>query len=124
MHRRAALWLIVVPVLCASVVGHAQDAVRATRQWRQAHERELVQHYMDMLRWSLGKEYPRAVTAMGGKYAVQDDREIPDTMEAMWEFEGGGTGPTMVIFAQYNANAAPGNNMPGSEMELDRKSVV
>lgn len=75
-------------------------------------------HYMDMLRWCLSKEYPRAVTAMGGKYAVQDDREIPDTMEAMWEFEGGGTGPTMVIFAQYNANAAPGNNMPGSEMEL------
>ena len=25
---------------------------------------------------------------------------------------------TMVIFAQYNCNAAPGNNQPGSEMEL------
>jgi hypothetical protein len=24
----------------------------------------------------------------------------------------------MMIFAQYNANAAPGNNMPGSDMEL------
>lgn len=75
-------------------------------------------HYMDMLRWCLGQEYPRGVTAMGGKYAIQDNREIPDTMEALWEFEGGSTGPTMVIFAQYNANAAPGNNMPGSEMEL------
>lgn len=39
-------------------------------------------------------------------------------MEALWEFEGGGTGPTMVCFAQYNANAAPGNSMPGSDMEL------
>jgi len=75
-------------------------------------------HYMDMIRWCLGKEYPRAVTAMGGKYAVEDNREIPDTMEALWEFEGGGTGPTMMCFAQYNANAAPGNNMPGSDMEL------
>ncbi len=75
-------------------------------------------HYMDMLRWCLGKEYPRAVTAMGGKYATEDNREIPDTMEALWEFEGGPVGPTMVMFAQYNANAAPGNNMPGSEMEL------
>src|SRR6266851_1718035 len=71
-------------------------------------------HYMDMIRWCLGKEYPRAVTAMGGKYAIGDNREIPDTMEVLWEFEPG----TMVIFAQYNCNAAPGNNMPGSEMEL------
>jgi len=55
---------------------------------------------------------------MGGRYAVEDNREIPDTMEALWEFEGGGTGPTMMCFAQYNANAAPGNHMPGSEMEL------
>ena len=75
-------------------------------------------HYMDMLRWCLGQEYPRGVTAMGGKFAVRDDREIPDTMEAMWEFGGGATGPTLMIFSQYNANAAPGNGMPGSEMEL------
>src|SRR6266702_4445184 len=54
-------------------------------------------HYMDMIRWCLGKEYPRAVTAMGGKYAVGDNREIPDTLEALWEFEG----PAMVCFAQY-----------------------
>jgi predicted dehydrogenase len=70
-------------------------------------------HYMDMLRWCLGKDAPRAVTAMGGKYAVKDNREIPDTLEVLWEFEG----PTMVIFSQYNANAAP-NNLRNSEMEL------
>ncbi len=75
-------------------------------------------HYMDMLRWCLGQESPAGVTAMGGKYVIKDDREIPDTMEALWQFEGGATGPTMVIFAQYNANAAPGNSVPGSEMEL------
>lgn len=70
-------------------------------------------HYFDMIRWCLGKDAPRAVTVMGGKYAVKDNREIPDTMEALWEFEGG----SMVIFAQYNANSAPGN-IQGSEMEL------
>jgi predicted dehydrogenase len=69
-------------------------------------------HYMDMMRWCLGKEYPRAVTAMGGRYAVRDNREIPDTLEALWDFDG-----TLVMFAQYNANAAPGN-LQGSEMEL------
>jgi len=70
-------------------------------------------HYMDMFRWCLGQDAPRAVTAMGGKYAVQDNRDIPDTLEVLWEFPG----PTLVIFCQYNANAAPGN-IQDSEMEL------
>lgn len=70
-------------------------------------------HYMDMLRWCIGQDSPKAVTAMGGRYAgIQDNREIPDTLEAMWEFDG-----CMVIFSQSNANAgamAPG----GPEMEV------
>jgi predicted dehydrogenase len=70
-------------------------------------------HYLDMIRWCLGKDAPRAVTAMGGKYAVRDNREIPDTLEVLWEFEG----PTLVVFAQYNANAAPGN-IQDAEIEL------
>ena len=70
-------------------------------------------HYMDQIRWCLGKEAPKGVVAMGGKYAVKDNREIPDTLEVIWDFDG-----TLVMFAQYNANSAPGNSMPGSEMEL------
>jgi predicted dehydrogenase len=70
-------------------------------------------HYMDMLRWCLGKESPRAVTALGGKYAVSDNREIPDTLEVLWQFDG----PTLMVFSQYNANAA-GANARSSEMEL------
>ena len=70
-------------------------------------------HYMDMIRWCLGQDAPRAVTAMGGKYAVQDNRDIPDTLEVLWEFAG----PALAIFCQYNANAAPGN-LQDAEMEL------
>ncbi len=69
-------------------------------------------HYMDMLRWALGKEAPRAVTAMGGKFAVEDNREVPDTCEALWDFDG-----TMMVFSQYNVNSAPGNAQ-GAEMEI------
>ena len=69
-------------------------------------------HYMDVLRWCLGKDAPLAVTAMGGKYALHDNREIPDTLEVLWDFGG-----TMVTFSQINCNAAPGN-MKSSEMEL------
>lgn len=70
-------------------------------------------HNMDMIRWCLGKEYPRRVTAMGGKYVVQDNREIPDTMEVIWDYGDG----TLVTFSQYNGNAAAGNSRR-AEIEL------
>jgi predicted dehydrogenase len=70
-------------------------------------------HYFDMLRWCLGQDSANAVTVMGGKYAVKDNREIPDTLEALWQLPG----PTLVTFNQYNANAS-GGNAQGSEMEL------
>ena len=70
-------------------------------------------HYMDMLRWALGKESPRAVVAMGGRYAgIKDNREIPDTMEVLWDF-----GDLMMIFCQYNANGAS-PNLRNAEMEI------
>ena len=70
-------------------------------------------HYMDMLRWCIGQDAPRRVTALGGHYAVKDNREIPDTCEVIWEFDG----PALMIFSQYNANSAPAN-LQGAEMEI------
>jgi predicted dehydrogenase len=59
-------------------------------------------HYMDVIQWALGHDAPLAVTAMGGKFAVEDNRDVPDTLEVMWLYPGG----TLVTFSQYNANAA------------------
>ncbi len=70
-------------------------------------------HYLDMIQWALGKDGPIAVSAMGGKYAVEDNREIPDTLEVTWEYEGG----PLVTFSQYNANHAPAN-AKGAELEF------
>ena len=42
-------------------------------------------HYMDVIRWMMGESAPVAITATGGKYAVEDDRNIPDTMEVLFE---------------------------------------
>jgi predicted dehydrogenase len=69
-------------------------------------------HYMDFIRQALGEPTPRAVTAMGGRFAVNDNREIPDTCEVLWDF-----GKTMVVFVQYNANGAP-TNLKNSELEI------
>jgi hypothetical protein len=52
--------------------------------------------------------------AMGGKPAeMKDNREIPDTLEAVWQYPGG----TLVTFSQFNGNAGTWS-LPGCELEL------
>jgi predicted dehydrogenase len=70
-------------------------------------------HFVDVIRWFLDLDTPKAVTCIGGKYAVQDNREIPDTLECMWEFDA----PVLVSFTQSNASGAPGN-LKNSEIEF------
>jgi predicted dehydrogenase len=69
-------------------------------------------HYLDIIQWALGQDAPRGVFATGGKFAVEDNRDIPDTLEAVWEYPG-----TVVTFSQYNANNSPGN-LRGWELEF------
>jgi predicted dehydrogenase len=70
-------------------------------------------HYVDVIQWALGQDAPKGVFAAGGKCAIQDNREIPDTLEAVWEYDGG----TIVTFSQFNANNSPGNAR-GWELEF------
>lgn len=60
-------------------------------------------HWLDVIRWALDEEAPVAVTAIGGKYALDDDRTIPDTMEATFELASG----AIAVFGIYEANGAP-----------------
>jgi predicted dehydrogenase len=70
-------------------------------------------HYLASIHWALGVEAPKAVAAMGGKFANYDNREVPDTLEVMWHYPG----DTLVTFSQYNATAAPGGAR-GCEIEF------
>ncbi len=56
-------------------------------------------HYLDAMRWLLGEEAPISVCAMGGRYVIDDDRTVPDTAEALFEFKKG----RLLSFAQYEA---------------------
>jgi predicted dehydrogenase len=67
-------------------------------------------HYLDMIHWALGQAAPLAVVAMGGKFAVTDNREIPDTMEVVWHYPGN----TLVTFTQINASSAAPTGHPGA----------
>lgn len=59
-------------------------------------------HYLDAIRWMTDELAPVSVCAMGGRFAVEDDRTVPDTMEAVFEFASG----RLAIFGQYEASGA------------------
>jgi predicted dehydrogenase len=69
-------------------------------------------HYLDAIRWCTGELAPSSVCAMGGRYAVDDDRTVPDTMEATFEFASG----RLAVFGQYESSGNP--TLPDGEVEL------
>ena len=69
-------------------------------------------HYMDVIRWMMGERAPSAVSAVGGKYVLKHDGDIPDTMEVLFEFASG----AIVKFSIHEA--CGGGNIPVGEIEL------
>jgi predicted dehydrogenase len=69
-------------------------------------------HYLDLIRWMLNEEAPIAVNAMGGKFAVDDDRTIPDTMQVTYEFASGSIASVNVL------EASSGSFIPYGFIEL------
>lgn len=45
-------------------------------------------HLLDLALWGMKQEAPRTVTAVGGNFVLDDNRETPDTIDAMYEFDG------------------------------------
>jgi len=70
-------------------------------------------HFLDFAHWALGHDAPLSVAAMGAKLAAEDNREVPDTLEAMWTYPGG----TLVTFSQLDTNASPADRR-ASTMEF------
>jgi predicted dehydrogenase len=76
-------------------------------------------HYLDVIHWALNQDAPQAVVAVGGKFAVHDNRDIPDTMEVVWQYP-----ETLVTMSQFNANHSPANPR-GCDLEFrGTKGVV
>ncbi len=69
-------------------------------------------HYLDVIRWMLREQAPVSVMATGGKYALDDDRTIPDTMEVTFEFASG----AIAVFGIYEASG--GNMFSDGEVEF------
>lgn len=69
-------------------------------------------HFLDVIRWMMGEKAPSTICATGGKYAIDDDRTIPDTMQVTFEFASG----ALVSFCIYEASS--GKLFPEGEVEL------
>jgi predicted dehydrogenase len=72
-------------------------------RWWQAYSSQVGNwgvHYFDAIRWVLNEEAPVSLSAHGGRFAVDDDRTIPDTMEVTFELPSG----ILLVFGQYEAN--------------------
>jgi predicted dehydrogenase len=84
-------------------------------RWWKAYSSQVANwgvHYFDAMRWLLGEESPASVCAMGGKFAVNDARDIPDTMETTVEFASG----RLLVMGQYEASGVPA--LKSGELEL------
>lgn len=46
-------------------------------------------HFFDCVRWITGDEAPTSICAMGGKFVIDDDRTIPDTLHVTYQFPSG-----------------------------------
>jgi len=70
-------------------------------------------HYLDEIRWAIGQEAPEEVISLGSSRGINDNREIPVTLQATWKYPNG----IMVNYVQSNANGAP-FNPKGSRIEF------
>jgi len=84
-------------------------------RWWKAYSSQVANwgvHYFDAIRWLLDEQAPVSISAHGGRYAVADDRDIPDTMEVIFEFPSG----RLLTFGQYEASGVPA--LRSGEIEL------
>jgi predicted dehydrogenase len=45
-------------------------------------------HLLDIVQWALKVDGPNAISASGGKFYLQDNRETPDTLQVTYEYPG------------------------------------
>ncbi len=71
-------------------------------------------HIIDQILWIMDAKGPTSVTAMGGRYALEDDGETPDLQDAVWEFAGKNGEPGWTMQASIReASVGPAGLNPG-----------
>jgi len=61
-------------------------------------------HIVDLVHWAMEVEAPQTITAVGGRFALADNAETPDTLEVTYEYEKGGQ-KFLLVWSETDANA-------------------
>ena len=75
-------------------------------------------HSIDIVHWALKLNGPSAVTSSGGRFALRDDGETPDTQDAMFEY------PDMTATWSHREASAGQRGSTGLEFFGDKGSMV
>jgi predicted dehydrogenase len=57
-------------------------------------------HHIDIIHWAMETNAPKSVDMMGGKYVLTDNRETPDTVEAVFDY-----GHFLLTYSNRNCNS-------------------
>jgi predicted dehydrogenase len=80
-------------------------------------------HIVDLVHWAMDVDAPRTVSALGGRYALDDNAEVPDTLEVAYEYEKGSQ-KFLMVWSHTDAtshgldNKGPGIMFQGTEGTL------
>jgi predicted dehydrogenase len=61
-------------------------------------------HIVDLVHWAMDVEAPRTIAASGGRYALADNAEVPDTLEVTYEYQKGDQ-KFLMIWSQTDASS-------------------
>jgi predicted dehydrogenase len=59
-------------------------------------------HHIDTVQWAMNETAPKRVSALGGKWYIQDNRETPDTLEVVYEYSN-----FLLTYSNHLLNASP-----------------
>jgi predicted dehydrogenase len=60
-------------------------------------------HVVDLVHWAMEVDAPRTISATGGRYALADNAEVPDTLEVTYEYEKGDR-KFLMVWSHTDAN--------------------
>ncbi len=60
-------------------------------------------HIVDLVHWAMEVDAPTTISATGGRYARNDNAEVPDTLEVTYEYEKNGQ-KFLMVWSQTDAS--------------------
>jgi predicted dehydrogenase len=61
-------------------------------------------HIVDLVHWAMEVDAPHTISAVGGRYALADNAEVPDTLDVTYEYQKGDQ-KFLMVWSHTDANA-------------------